>query len=242
MRLEKISIKNFKSIDNLDNFELIDKNITAFIGGNGCGKTNLLHAINSLKKDDELVDTNLHEKANKSDEIEISAEISFDERDLPKLKERSLDLSTIAGYKVKVNKKIGSGSTRAIEPLMCSFDFEKGVTTILSKVVSQIKKLKLSDGSNPAENFIERLVFKPENNSQEILRTLDELTSIINGLGEVDEEYKKAFLETILRAKETLNFNLIKILEADFWNNLDIILLDPKAYTVENYSPLEELQ
>ncbi|QEN03396.1 hypothetical protein EW093_01310 [Thiospirochaeta perfilievii] len=45
--LDKITIKGFKSIRNLENFKL--KNLNVFIGGNGAGKSNIINLFKLLR-------------------------------------------------------------------------------------------------------------------------------------------------------------------------------------------------
>ncbi len=54
--LDKLTIRGFKSIRSLDDFELNDLNI--FIGGNGAGKSNLIEFFRLLRK---VIDDNLNE-------------------------------------------------------------------------------------------------------------------------------------------------------------------------------------
>lgn len=47
MKLKKLKIKKYKNLENLE-IDFMDSNITAVLGQNGCGKSNLFEFISEI--------------------------------------------------------------------------------------------------------------------------------------------------------------------------------------------------
>ena len=81
MRISKIKIKNFKSIDNIGEVKFLDNSIACIIGKNGSGKSNFLHALHALKKHQNLDDNQRYEKAKKDDPYQTMPEDNWMEHE-----------------------------------------------------------------------------------------------------------------------------------------------------------------
>lgn len=144
MRISTISIKNFKSIDELIDLPFNDRSIACIIGRNGSGKSNLLYAIKSLKDDEYLKDTHQYEKESKDKEIIISATIILEEVDESLLKEVGLTLSDIGGgFNITVRKPEKSDPQRTFEPLDFNKDFTSKIKTNLRKIHNTLKGVEI---------------------------------------------------------------------------------------------------
>ncbi|MEE9200055.1 MAG: AAA family ATPase, partial [Candidatus Brocadiales bacterium] len=118
MRLKQITIKNFRSIESIEGFELLDDRITTFVGTNGSGKSNILKAISYLRRGADVPsDGDFHAKDSDTDKIEIIAEFVFEDKDKEILLSNSLKPETIYGLRVIVEKHINNKPTIAFEPI-----------------------------------------------------------------------------------------------------------------------------
>lgn len=144
MRISSISIKNFKSIDELVDLPFNDRTIACIIGRNGSGKSNLLYAIKSLKDDEYLADIHQYEKEPKDKEIVISAIVLLEEIDEPFLKEVGLALSDVGnGFKVTVRKPEKNPARRTFEPLDFNKDFTSKIKANLKKIHNTFKAVQV---------------------------------------------------------------------------------------------------
>lgn len=144
MRISSISIKNFKSIDELVDLPFNDRAIACIIGRNGSGKSNLLYAVKSLKDDEYLLDIHQYEKETKDKEIVISATILLEEVDEPYLKEVGLTLLDLGGgFKVTVRKPEKNDPQRTFESLDFNKDFTSKIKANLKKIHNMLKEIKV---------------------------------------------------------------------------------------------------
>ncbi len=242
MKIQSFSIKNFKSIDTLENFEFLDSQIVCLIGRNGSGKSNLLLALNALKDDKDLLDENRYEKSKKEEQIEISAVIMFDDSDKPKLEELSLNASEIQGFKVVVVKNLGQPQVREIEPIEFKKDFTQKIKKHLSKISSFLKNINVPDEEQAQkEELISKLQPTDEINKQETSKSLDSVANIVSKSDQLNAEDKESHNNLIQQTKGLLQFEINKILEENFWQELSINLLDPTTYQVLDSAPLDQL-
>jgi len=102
MKLFKLSVKSFKSIDLIEEFDINNPEITSIIGKNGSGKSNILDAINALKSSHQLIDSNRFEKINKDNEIKIQAYFSLGEADEDLFNDSPIELKDLDGFIVIV--------------------------------------------------------------------------------------------------------------------------------------------
>jgi len=137
MRITSFSIKNYRSINSIENFDLLDKKITCLIGKNGSGKSNILHALMAIKDNRLLSDECHFEKKNKEETINIGIQVQFDNRDDVVLEKNDLNRQTIKGFNVTLIKNIGEDPVYKFEPL----DFKKDIKPEAIKNIKEIISL-----------------------------------------------------------------------------------------------------
>ena len=141
MRLQRITIKNFRSISELENFDFVDLGITCFIGGNGTGKSNILRAISYLEATGPS-DEDFYAKAEDSDDCGlIKAEFVFEDKDSELLKSNGLLLKDIGGFYANVEKERGEDSTIEFGPLLYKGDTHD-INAVIKGIVKDIMFLK----------------------------------------------------------------------------------------------------
>ncbi|NQS88947.1 AAA family ATPase [Patescibacteria group bacterium] len=163
MRISSFTIKNYRSINSIENFELLDKKITCLIGKNGSGKSNILYALMALKDNHLLTDECHFEKKDKEKTINIGVQIQFDKRDDDILEKNGLSRSAIQGFNVALAKEIGEIATCTFEPVGFGKSTESGVLKNVTEIISLVKEKlpkKVDSPSNPAP---EAPVVNPEN-------------------------------------------------------------------------------
>ncbi len=77
MKLQKITIQNFRGIKELKDFEL--KNLSLLVGENGCSKTSILEAINFCLSPYFLSGRIKHTDFYQGEDCEINISLEFDE-------------------------------------------------------------------------------------------------------------------------------------------------------------------
>lgn len=191
MKISKIKIQNYKSIDKLEEVSFVDRRISCLIGKNGSGKSNLLHAIKALKDNSFLMDEFRYEKANKDEEIRISAVIELEEIDAILLKSSNLSLNDLKSFRVNVVKKKSEDPIRSFNAENYNKDFDKLINLNLKKIASFIKnKTRLLEEKNsttepsspnevetvePALNTEESSVEKTEIENEKLLQKMVDL-------------------------------------------------------------------
>lgn len=242
MKISQINIKNFKSIDLLDNFTINDDKVCCFIGKNGSGKSNLLIALDVLKNNNNLVDSNRYEKADKDEQIEIGASILFDDDDLSLLEPHGLNLTNIKGFKITVRKSVGDEPIREFEALGFDNKNENKVINKLSKIKSAINKIPLvPEKENERKSILENL--KLEKKSKDTLKdSLDKAIVFFNSKIQGDEDAKQKFHSLVDDLKKHLEFNILAVIEKEIWPKLSIVLLNPNTYKIKNSCQRTELE
>lgn len=242
MKITNLSVQNFKSIRQIEDFMIFDDKIVCLIGRNGSGKSNLLKAFNALKDDHDLVDESLHESNERQESIEISAEIRFDHSDTEFLTSKGLKLEEISGFRVRVMKEKGKAVERTnFEPLNYKVDLNPEVEKNFKEMKSLLKNLDFPDEEKKKSInhvFVEdlpRLRDQPE----QMIGKLEEVEDFVSGLE--DQTIKENFGTLFNKVKELLAFNPLSKLN-DLFDGLTIRLLDPETYTVLDEAPLDSLE
>jgi predicted ATPase len=144
MRILSFTIKNYKSINSIDNFELLDKKIACLIGKNGSGKSNILHALMAIKDNKLLTDECHFEKKDKETTIRIDVQIQFDERDDDTLAKNGLSRSTIQGFNASLTKNVDEPPEYMFESVGFGknngYDVLKNISEIISLVKGKLPK------------------------------------------------------------------------------------------------------
>ena len=239
MKISKINIKNFKSIDLLQDFEINDDKVCCFIGQNGSGKSNILTALNALKHDDDLINENRYEKSNKSELIEIGARILFDEDDDTILEPYGIS-KNLQGFDILVKKSVGNKPTREFQPFVFDDKTEDNISTGLSKIRSLINKTETTpEEAEQKKSILDSLKLEgaSKGNPKSVLGKTYEFYTAHSQDDDNKAEMKRLVDDVI----KNLDFDLAKIIEKEIWPNLSIILLDPNTYQVENFAPESEL-
>ncbi len=245
MRLKRITIKNFRSISELENFDFVDLGITCFIGGNGTGKSNILRAISYLEEEGPS-DEDFYAKSEDSDDCGlIKAEFVFEDKDSELLESNGLLLKDIGGFYANVEKERGEDSTIEFGPLLY-----KGDTRDINAVIKGIAKdiMFLTEGLEQTPEIrpiIEMILVslqsgitldvpEHEQNMVKISEAAEQLITINSQ--EVSQEILKKIDEIKKISRPDLNDTLHEI-----FNNLSIEFLTFDAYEIENKAPRSEL-
>lgn len=243
MRLRRITIKNFRSIFELIDFEFVDLGITCFIGGNGTGKSNILRAISYLEKEGPS-DNDFYAKAEDSDdESIIIAEFIFENKDVELFESEKLAFGNMQGFYVNVEKKRGKEALISFKPVDSNQDMSDSWDEIELKV-NNIKELtkaiqptdQFVDIKNRILNILNEIgpeISDYEQKVTEIEQAAQEIEGINPGSG-------SGILNNIQEIRKYLPEDLTETIE-DIFNKLTIELLNFDTYIIENSAPISEL-
>jgi predicted ATPase len=217
MRIASISIKNFRSISEINDLYFLDKGVTCIIGRNGSGKSNLLYAVLSLKYDQYLLDRHIHEKPNKEKEIIISAEIDLEDKDEELLLPFKITLRDIKSFRVVVKKKVGENPERIFQISGFGKDFQ-------SQIISDVRQVeKLFASSDVFKNII---IPSPETISDQSVQETETPEQI------KEKEEKNSLSNLLIKIKNTQQelsekkvADLDKGLVLQYVNNLNQLLM-----------------
>ena len=140
MKISSFTIKNYRSINSIESFELLDKKIACLIGKNGSGKSNILHSLMAVKDNHFLTDECHFEKKDKEKTIKIGFQIEFDERDDDTLTKNGLNRSSIQGFNVLLTKNVGETPGYTFEPVGFGKNTGSGVQKNLTEMISLVKE------------------------------------------------------------------------------------------------------
>ena len=244
MRLKGLTIKRFRSILDIDNFEIIDPRITTFIGENGSGKSNILKAIASLKEDEGVPsddDFYADEFERPEEEIVINAKLIFEEKDEELLKSNGFTPKSIGGFVIKLNKKFGKEVTMDYEPI--SYKDNRNIK--LRAIINRIVKLSDSiDWSTEADDtktqFIQTLKDCSALDSPEFEQNITKIDQIVKQFKKSQPDKFSVISQAFEEIKNIASDDLQKKLEEVF-NNINIEFLTLDSYLIENKAPINEL-
>jgi len=238
MRLKRITIKNFRSISELENFDFVDLGITCFIGGNGTGKSNILRAISYLEEKGPS-DEDFYAKSEDSDDCGlIKAEFVFEDKDSDLLESNRLSLKDIGGFYAKVEKEREEDASIEFGPLLYKGD-TRNISADINVIANDILSLTEELESTPEIDQIEETI----------------IVALQSGLT-LDVPNREQNIVNISKAAEQLNtinpqvsqdilhkINEINLKDRiqEIFNSLSIEFLTFDAYEIENKAPISEL-
>lgn len=231
MRISSFTIKNYRSISEVNAHSLFDHTITCFIGKNGSGKSNILRALASIKDDTYITDDDAFEGDVTGEPITISADITLN-GSVP-LSEIGLQDGSINSIRVIKSKKIGEAPITRVTPLDYTYDASRDFDTS----VKNFKKVIAQKIGDPEKTSL--------NDLAEQLRTSDDRSSAFIALETKHNEIGLPPSGEIKDALEEIRFqvdNPVELRYCAILDSLDIVLLaDFDTYRVENSAKLSEI-
>lgn len=243
MRIKSFSIKNFRSIESIMDFKIIDSKVTTFIGGNGSGKSNILRALASLKDTRLLSDTDYHAKDEPDKEIRVSAEFTFSDEDTELLEKVGLNISFIRGLIVTLVKPRGQNHKFNFEPLGLTQEFgidRNTAINLLQDANQALKNLTLVDpDAAKRKQELENILSVPTSSiTAEGLKTvIDTAKPLMASLASLAPEP----IAKLEQANEIVSYNLGAALQRLF-DEVGIEFFSLDNYLIEEEAPLSELK
>lgn len=242
MRLKKLTIKNFRSISNMKDFEFVDLGITTFIGGNGTGKSNILKGISYLKEDGPS-DDDFYAKAfeDSDDEALIKAEFMLEDNDSEFLKSKRLSLKNIRGFCVSVEKKREEEATIDFEPIGYKADRSREVHAIANGMIGVTNKLEPSgeiDGIK--RKILECIKAGLTEESPQCEQNILNISEAAEELKKFEVEIANQILQGVEKIK-TLSASDVCERIKEIFGGLNIELLSFDAYEIENKASISQL-
>lgn len=241
MRLTKLTIKNFRSISKIKDFEFVDLGITSFIGGNGTGKSNILRGISYLQEEGPSDDDFYAKGRGTDDEILIKAEFRFEEKDKGILKSKNLSLKNIDGFYVYIEKKRTEEPTISFEEI----GYKDGRVVQIDSILKDIKEVTTGlELPSEAESAKTKILTEVNVALPQIVRDYEKIISNISeGVTEL-RQFKpegatriSGFVEKI----GELTTSDISERLAEVFDTFDIELLTIAGYEIENKAAITEL-
>ncbi|MCW5878103.1 MAG: AAA family ATPase [Anaerolineales bacterium] len=243
MRLVSFTIKNYRSVQELEGFTTFDTNITTFIGGNGTGKSNILRALASLKKPASISDDDFYADPLQDKDLVIKARFLFTEADAPILENLGLVPNATEGFEVFCSKargqkaKIEISSIGSGEPASVDLELIRGRITEIRNLVDKTDLGSFPDKGPEKEKILQLVAKLDEKDFQEIEKLIEELKGPGDSLSEIIAELP----QQISNVEKKLKINTEQILGNAF-DNLSIELLDIADYGIESQAPVASLK
>lgn len=240
MRLKKLTIKNFRSISQIEDFEFVDLGITSFIGGNGTGKSNILRGISYLQEEGPS-DDDFYAKGRGVDKILIKAEFIFEKKDGGLLKSENFSLKDIQGFYVNVEKKRGENGTISFEPLGYKEEAGAKIDSLLVHIKKVMYDLELpSEAENTKTKLLAGVNGGLTQASPNYEKSISSISEAVEELKQFKPEAAKEISVCLEKIEKITTSDLEERLEGIF-DTLDIELLKVEGYKIENKAPIGEL-
>ncbi|MFX0201263.1 MAG: ATP-dependent endonuclease [Candidatus Hodarchaeota archaeon] len=240
MRLKRLTIKNFRSISELEDFEFVDPGITCLIGGNGTGKSNILRAISYLKEEGPSDDEFYAKAEDIDDEAVIRAEFAFEDKDSDLLKSSNLNLKSIQGFYVTVEKIRAVDSTIELSPVgykgetkVSRVEFENIKNSIRDLVMSIELTAEISHIKDRILNGLEQI----DSETSDFNETLSYITQAVQELERFEPNRAQRISDSLKQIKNSLQMDINNTID-DVFDKLDIELLTFDEYEIENKAPI----
>lgn len=236
MRLQKLRIKNFRSIIDTEDFVFFDNKITTLVGGNGSGKSNILKGLFYIKGDEKVpsdLDFNVKAKGN----IEILTDFMFDTNDEDILNKFNLKINEIKGFHIFVEKEMYKDATISYSPIGWNDKNQPLIQGAVKQIKTLLNACKYPDGSNFKISF-----FNIVDNVKDLKLNITKLRELL--------ETQRTTIETVIiedifsklgEIEELITFDINKIIEDIFSNNINIELLSLTNYEIKDRADIVEL-
>jgi len=243
MRLRKLTIKNFKSIQSgVEDLQFIDSMITSLIGANGSGKSNILAAISYLQKNgDRPSDNELHARANGGECI-IRAEFDFDQKDTKLLESKNISTNLMDRFFVEKSKSRGEQASVTYSPVGYKKDIKTEVETILGDLRNIVSDSDLPKEAESLRTKIFAIIDQIVTAKEETIfeKQIPLLLDVAKEMEQKNKETADAIREAEKMLKTTLEDKLSDSIKEVF-EELSIELMDFTEYPVETQAPFTEL-
>lgn len=243
MKITKFTIKNYRSIKEIKDFQLLDNTITCFVGPNGSGKSNILKAIAAVKSDNFLTEDDFYAK-DKPEPIYINVDFHFSQEDQSFLEEKGINFTDIGigGVRVELFKEPNQVPSRHFIPvgfndksLQKIYDILKGITNLTKNlnIPEEQKQLKL-DIDTKLKEFVSM-------GKEKLIQKISELKALIEVIRPHDQQYCEEVNNEISKIEQLASFSIEQII-SEIFQTLTIELLDIEIYKIEHQAPIAELK
>ena len=246
MKITKFTIKNYRSIKEIKDFQLLDNRITCFVGPNGSGKSNILKAIAAVKSDNFLTEDDFYAK-DKPEPIYINVDFHFSQEDQTFLEEKGINFTDIGigGVSVELIKEPNQVPSRHFIPLGFNDKSDKSkqkIYEILEDIINLTNKLDVPEEQKQLKLDIDtKLKEFSSIGKEELIQKLPELKTLIEAIRPYDQQYCKEVNNKISEIEQLASFSIEKII-LEIFQTLTIELLDIETYKIEHQAPIAELK
>jgi len=241
MKITKFIIKNYRSIKEIKDFQLLDNTITCFVGPNGSGKSNILKAITAVKNDDFLTEYDFYAK-DKPEPIYINVDFHFSQEDQTFLKEKGINFTDIGGVRVELIKEPHQVPSRHFISLDFNNKSEQKIFEILKGITNLTKNLNVPEEQKQLKLDIDtKLKEFASIGKEELIKKLPELKTLIEAIRPYDQQYCEEVNNKISEIEQLASFSIEKII-SEIFQTLTIELLDIEKYKIEHQAPIAELK
>jgi AAA15 family ATPase/GTPase len=193
MKITKFTIKNYRSIKEIKDFQLLDNRTTCFVGPNGSGKSNILKAIAAVKNYDFLTENDFYAK-DQPEPIYIEVDFLFSQEDQSFFEEKGINFTDIDGARVIINKEPGQAKpSEEIIPLGFNDKTDKSkqkIYEILEDIINLTNNLDVPEEQKQLKLDIDtKLKEFASIGKEELIQKLPELKTLIEAIRPYGQQY-----------------------------------------------------